>query len=75
MKPCFIAKSENVILTPGQLLLVCPVCGFDCVHLEGSEPTRIQASCEEGHAFTITLRPHQGRVYVESQRLPDTGIE
>lgn len=75
MKPCFIAKSENVILGHGQMLLVCPVCGFEHVHLEGSEPNSIQASCEEGHAFTITLRPHQGRVYVESQRLPDTGIE
>ena len=79
MKPCFVSKSEHVLLGSGQMLMVCPVCEFYFVHLDGSEPTengiRIRASCEEGHAFTVTLRFHEGHVYIESQRLPDTGIE
>jgi hypothetical protein len=50
------------------------------MHVLPASPARgsridIEAYCEEGHRFTITLRFHKGSVYVTTTRLQDCPLE
>lgn len=67
---------KNEWCVDNELVLVCPVCGFEYTHLmkvvetksdEGRMGVELQFECEEGHQFYADFRNHKGYTVVVTE--------